>query len=78
MTLFLVLVLVALMISVVVVLIRGLVSFLGNARAEIDGTGPGPSEGALKSNKLMWSRIYLQGAAIGVIALIALVASSKG
>jgi zona occludens toxin (predicted ATPase) len=76
MTLFLVLVLVALMISVVVVLIRGLVSFLGNARAEIDGTGP--SEGAIKSNKLMWSRIYLQGAAIGVIALIALVASAKG
>lgn len=68
MLLFLSFVLLALVISVGVVLIRGLVNMAGTTTSDLEGDGP--SERALKSNKLMMQRILLQGVAILVIALI--------
>jgi hypothetical protein len=43
-----------------------------------DLEGEGPSDRALRSNKLMQQRILFQAAAIGIIALILLIMSSKG
>ncbi|RYE03573.1 MAG: hypothetical protein EOP61_04030 [Sphingomonadales bacterium] len=68
MKLFLAFVLLALVISVGVVLIRGLVNMAGTTSADLEGEGP--SQRALRSNKLMMQRILLQGAAIFVIFVI--------
>jgi len=68
MKLFLAFVLLALVISVGVVLIRGLVNMAGTTTADLEGEGPSPR--ALKSNKLMMQRILLQGVAIFVIFII--------
>ena len=76
MLLFLSFVLLALVISVGVVLIRGLVNMAGTTTADLEGEGP--SQRSLKSNKLMIQRILLQGVAIMVIALILMTMSSKG
>lgn len=75
MTLFLAFVLLALVISVGVVLVRGLVNMAGTTTADLEGEGP--SERALKSNKLMMQRILLQGVAIIVIAIILMSMSGK-
>ncbi|MBB5711395.1 twin transmembrane helix small protein [Sphingomonas xinjiangensis] len=74
MNLFLVLLLVAVILSVLFVLIRGLVNMAGTTQADLEGEGP--SERALKSNKLMQQRILLQALAIGLIAIILLFASA--
>ena len=73
MNLFLVLLLVAVILSVLFVLIRGLVNMAQTTTADLEGEGP--SDRALKSNKLMQQRILLQALAIGIIALILLFAS---
>lgn len=75
MKLFLAFVLLALVISVGVVLIRGLVNMAGTTTADLEGEGP--SQRALKSNKLMMQRILLQGLAILVIAIILATMSGK-
>ena len=75
MNLFLVLLLVAVILSVLFVLIRGLVNMAGTTQADLEGEGP--SERALKSNKLMQQRILLQALAIGLIAIILLFASAS-
>lgn len=75
MKLFLVLLLVAAMIATLVALIRGIVAFLKVTEADLKGTG-GPSQAALKSNKMMQQRIIFQGIAIVIVALILLMASS--
>ena len=76
MTFFLAALLLAAMFAVVFVLIRGLVNMAGTTTRDLEGEGP--SERALRSNKLMQQRILLQAVAIGIIALIFLVLSSKG
>ena len=75
MTLFLSLLLVAAILAVVVVLIRGLVNMAQTTPEDLEGEGP--SQRALRSNKLMQTRILLQAVAIGLIALILLFASAK-
>jgi hypothetical protein len=74
MTIFLALILVALILSVAFVLIKGLVSMAQTGPADFEGEGPSPR--ALKSQKLMQQRVLLQGAAILVIALLLALASS--
>jgi hypothetical protein len=74
--LFLAFLLLAVMGAVVFVLVRGLVNMAGTTRADLEGDGP--SERALKSNKLMQQRIMLQAGAIGVIAIILMMLSAKG
>lgn len=72
---FLALLLVAAMLAVVFVLIRGLVNMAGTTQGDLEGDGP--SERALKSNKLMQQRILLQAVAIAIIAIILLMLSGK-
>jgi hypothetical protein len=76
MKLFLVLLLIAAMIATVVALVRGIVAFLKVTEAELKG-GAGPSQAALKSNKMMQQRILFQGIAIAIVALLLLLASTS-
>jgi hypothetical protein len=63
------------MLATLFFLIRGLINMAGTTSQDLEG--PGPSERALKSNKLMQKRIMFQGIAIGIIALILLFASGS-
>ena len=75
MTFFLAVLLIAAMLAVVFVLIKGLVNMAQTTTKDLEGEGP--SDRALKSNKLMQKRIMFQGIAIGIIALILLFASAS-
>jgi hypothetical protein len=74
MNLFLVLLLAAVILAVLFVLIKGLVNMAQTTSQDLEGEGP--SDRALRSNKLMQQRIMLQALAIGLIAIILLFASS--
>lgn len=74
MSTFLAILLIAAMIAVVVVFIRGLVIFMMNASAEAKGGETGPSAAAVKSNKMMQYRIFFQAIAIVIVVLILILA----
>ncbi|KQS03433.1 hypothetical protein ASG11_03455 [Sphingomonas sp. Leaf357] len=74
MSIFLIVLLVAAMIAVVVVFVRGLVVFLANATEEAKSGGTGPSASALKSNKMMQYRIFFQAIAIVIVVLLLMLA----
>ena len=74
--LFLAILLLAAMGATLFVLIKGLVNMAGTTTQDLEGDGP--SERALKSNKLMQQRILLQGGAIAIIAIILMLLSAKG
>ena len=76
MLLFLSILLVAAVLAVLFVLIKGLVNMAGTKTSDLEGEGP--SARALKSQKLMQQRILFQAAAIGIIAILLLIMSSKG
>ncbi|MEG3181214.1 twin transmembrane helix small protein [Sphingomonas sp. LT1P40] len=76
MKIFLILLLIAAMIATVVALVRGIVSFLKVTEEDLKN-GTGPSQAALKSNKMMQQRILFQGVAIAIVALLLLMASSS-
>ena len=55
----------------VITLVRGIVAFLANTKADLEQPeGSGPSANQLLQNKLMFRRILFQGAAIVVTAII--------
>ena len=68
--------LLAAMLAVVVVLIKGLVNMAQTTSQDLEGEGP--SDRSLRSQKLMQQRILLQGVAIAIIALLLLILSAKG
>jgi uncharacterized protein YqhQ len=72
MNVFLVLVFIAAGLAVLATLAMGLVNLAKSNDA--NEQGPGPSERALKSNKLMQQRVMFQAIAIGALALIFVVA----
>ena len=74
---FLSILLIAAMIAVVVVLVRGLAVFLLNASNEVRGEGAGPSASALKSNKMMQYRIFFQAIAITIVVAILFLAGKN-
>ncbi|MDF7777711.1 HIG1 domain-containing protein [Sphingomonas sp. AOB5] len=74
MLLFLSILLVAAVLAVLFVLIKGLVNMAGTTTADLEGEGP--SQRALKSQQLMRQRILLQGGAIAIIALILVMLSA--
>jgi uncharacterized membrane protein len=76
MTFFLALLLVAAMLAVLFVLIKGLVNMAQTTSQDLEGEGP--SDRSLRSQKLMQQRILLQGVAIVIIALLLLTLSAKG
>ncbi|AJP73085.1 twin transmembrane helix small protein [Sphingomonas hengshuiensis] len=74
--LFLAILLLAAMLATLFFLVRGLVNMAGTTTSDLEGTGP--SERAIQSNKMMQKRILFQAIAIGIIALILMIASAKG
>lgn len=55
----------------VITLVRGIVAFLANTKADLArAEGSGPSANQLLQNKLMFRRILFQGATIMVVAII--------
>lgn len=66
---FLVLLLVAAMIATVVALVRGVVSFLQTASADVRN-GDGPSASQLKSNRMMQQRILFQAIAVMIVVVL--------
>lgn len=68
---FLIIVLVGLMVMVVVSLVRGIIAFLQNTKADLERPeSEGPSQSQLAQNKAMMQRILFQGAAIVVVAML--------
>ena len=55
----------------VITLVRGIVAFLANTKADLARPeGSGPTANQLLQNKLMFRRILFQGATIMVVAII--------
>jgi hypothetical protein len=67
---FLVILLVAAMLATVVALVRGVVTFLQEASAQVRDGGEGPSATQLKSNRMMQQRILFQAVAILLCVLL--------
>ncbi|MHA6720154.1 HIG1 domain-containing protein [Sphingomonas sp. RS6] len=74
--LFLAILFLAAMLATLFFLIKGLVNMAGTTTQDLEGDGP--SERAIRSNKMMQKRILFQAIAIGIGALILMVASAKG
>ncbi|PVX28950.1 HIG1 domain-containing protein [Sphingomonas pokkalii] len=72
---FLAILFIAAVLTTLFFLIKGLVTMAGTTSQDLEGTGP--SERAIRSNKLMQKRILFQAVAIGLAALILLIASAK-
>lgn len=66
---FLVLLLVAAMIATVVALVRGIVTFLQTASADVK-SGQGPTASQLKSNRMMQQRILFQAIAVLIVVVL--------
>ena len=74
---FLVILLIAAMIGALVMLIRGIISFLRTTEADLKGDGVGPSQSSLRQNKAMMGRVTFQAAAILIVALMLLMNNGK-
>ncbi|MET0365194.1 MAG: twin transmembrane helix small protein [Sphingobium sp.] len=74
---FLVILIILAAIATVVMLVRGIVTFLKTTEAELNSTDTGPSPSSLKQNKAMMGRILFQALAILFVALLLLLNSGK-
>ena len=74
---FLIILLIATMIGALVMLIRGIISFLRTTEADLKGDGVGPSQSSLRQNKAMMGRVTFQAAAILIVALMLLMNNGK-
>ena len=74
---FLVFLLVLAMIGAVVMLVRGIVTFLKTTEADLKNDAAGPSQSSLKQNRMMMGRVTFQALAILVVALILLMNGSR-
>ena len=64
----LIILLIAAMLATVVALVRGIIAFLQESTVQVKGTGP--SQAALKSNRMMQQRIFFQAIAILIVVII--------
>ncbi|HEX7857921.1 MAG TPA: twin transmembrane helix small protein [Sphingobium sp.] len=74
---FLVILIILAAIATVVMLVRGIITFLQTTEAELNSTEPGPSKSSLKQNKMMMGRVMFQALAILFAALLLLLHSGK-
>lgn len=68
----LVILMLGLMAATLFALIRGIIAFLKTTEQDLMNPGAGPSQSAMKQNRAMFQRIFFQGAAIMVMAVILL------
>lgn len=76
MTVFLTILLIAAMIATLVMLIRGIVTFLKTTEEDLKAQSDGPSASGLKQNKMMMGRIMFQAIAVLIAALILMLSRS--
>ena len=69
---FLIILLVGAMIATVVMLVRGIIAFLKTTEADLNDDTAGPSQSALKQNKMMMGRIAFQAVAVIIIVILLL------
>jgi hypothetical protein len=69
---FLIILLIGAVIGAVVMLVRGLIAFLRTTEADLNSEGAGPSQSALKQNKMMTGRVIFQAVAIIIVVLLLL------
>ena len=74
---FLIILLVGAMIATVVMLVRGIIAFLKTTEADLNDETAGPSQSALKQNKMMMGRIAFQAVAV-IIVVILLLSRNNG
>jgi NADH:ubiquinone oxidoreductase subunit 3 (subunit A) len=74
---FLVILIILAAIATVVMLVRGIITFLKTTEAELNSTEPGPSPSSLKQNKMMMGRIMFQALAILFVAILLLLHNGK-
>ena len=74
---FLIILLVGAMIATVVMLVRGIIAFLKTTEADLNDDTTGPSQSALKQNKMMMGRIAFQAVAV-IIVVILLLSRNNG
>ena len=74
---FLIILLVGAMIATVVMLVRGIIAFLKTTEADLNDDTAGPSQSALKQNKMMMGRIAFQAVAV-IIVVILLLSRNNG
>lgn len=72
MTTFLWILMIAAAIGALVMLIRGVVTFLKTTEADLKSGGAGPSASGLKQNRMMMGRIFFQALAVFIAALLML------
>ena len=72
MTVFLWILMIAAAIAAVVMLIRGIVTFLKTTEEDLKSGGAGPSASGLKQNRMMMGRIFFQALAVFIAALLML------
>jgi NADH:ubiquinone oxidoreductase subunit 6 (subunit J) len=63
-------------IGAVVMLIRGIIAFLKNTEADLNGESPGPSASGLQQNKMMQGRVAFQ--AVAIVIVIIMLAMARG
>jgi Hypoxia induced protein conserved region len=71
---FLVIVIGVLMAATVIALVRGIIMFLQEQRAEVDAGTEGPSLSSKRQNKMMFARIQFQALAVLACVILLLVA----
>ena len=69
---FLIILLVGAMIATVVMLVRGIIAFLKTTEADLNDDTAGPSQSALKQNKMMMGRIAFQAVAVIIVVILLL------
>jgi hypothetical protein len=69
---FLIVLLIGAVIATVVMLVRGIIAFLKTTEADLNDSNSGPSQSALKQNKMMMGRIAFQAIAVIIVVLILL------
>lgn len=74
---FFIILLILAMIGAVVMLVRGIVTFLRTTEADLKSDGVGPSQSSLRQNKAMMGRVTFQALAILIVALLLLMNGGK-
>jgi hypothetical protein len=69
---FLIILLVGAVIATVVMLVRGLIAFLRTTEADLNSDSSGPSQSAIKQNKMMTGRVIFQAIAVIIVILLLL------
>jgi Hypoxia induced protein conserved region len=67
---FLIILLIGAVIGAVVMLVRGIISFLQTTEADLNNQAGGPSASSVQQNKMMTGRVGFQALAVIIVVLI--------